>query len=170
MNLSRPSLRFLAPPLGAAVFVLLTSRDLPPIVASHFDGTGAANGFMSSEFYTWFMLAFVVGLPLLLTYLPAFVFNRSSARFNLPNEAYWLAPERRQETVSFLCRHMARFGMLLALLFCYSHWLVVQANVQVPPRLSTPWFMGGLIVFVLSIILWAGVLLGRFLRVPRSVA
>jgi hypothetical protein len=166
----RSSLRFLAPPLGAALFVLLTSRGLPPVVASHFDGSGAANGFMTREYYTLLMLALVVGMPLLLVYLPAFAFSGPEAKINVPNRDYWLAPERRQATVCFLRRHIARFGTLLLLLLCYVHWLVVQANAQVPPRLSSPWFMGGLIVFVVLSIIWAAVLRGRFRKVPREGA
>lgn len=170
MNATRDSLRYLAVPLAASVFVLLSSRELPPVVASHFDGSGAANGFMSRDFYTWFMLAFVVGLPLLLAYLPAFAFRRPAARINLPNATYWLAPERRQETIDFICRHLARFGILLVLLLCYSHWLVIEANLQVPPKLSSPRFNGGLLLFVTLSLVWAGILLGRFFRVPREDA
>jgi uncharacterized membrane protein len=167
MNSPRFSPTFLAPPLGAALFVALTSRDLPQLVASHFDGAGAANGFMTRDFYTWFMLGFVVGMPLLLVYLPAFVFSSPKARINVPNRQYWLAPERRQETVDFLCQHLARFGTLLLLLLCYVHWLVIQTNTRVPPKLSSPLFIGGLVVFVILSIIWAGVLLGRFRKVPR---
>lgn len=168
MNFPRPSPRFLAMALGAALFVLLTSRNLPPVVASHFDGAGAANGFMTREFYTWFMLAFVVGMPLLLVYLPAFALASPHARINLPNREYWLAPQRRQATVAFLCQHLARFGTLLLLLLCYLHWLVIQANAQVPPQLSSTWLVGGLVGFLISGVTWAGVLFGRFRKVPRE--
>lgn len=152
------------------MFVLLTSRDLPPVVASQFDGAGAASGFMTREFYTWLMFALVVGMPLLLVYLPAFVFASPRAKINVPNREYWLAPQRRQETVGFLCQHIARFATLLLLLLCYVHWLVIQANAQVPPKLSSPWFIGGLVVFVILSITWAGALLGRFRKVPREGA
>jgi hypothetical protein len=170
MNTPRPSLRFLALPTAAALFVLLSSRNLPPVVASHFDGSGAANGFMGRELYTWFMLAFVVGMPLLLVYLPAFIFSSPRTKINVPNREYWLAPERRQKTVQFLCRHMERFAALFLLLFCYAHWLVIQANAQVPPKLSSPWFVAGLLVFVVLSIIWAGVFLGRHRKVPREGA
>jgi uncharacterized membrane protein len=162
--------RFLVLALCAGFFVLLTSRALPAVVASHFDGAGVANGFMSRHFYTWFMLAFVVGLPILLVYVPSFVLRNQRTQFNLPNRDYWLAPERRQETVEFLCRHTSRFGVLLSLLLCYVHWLVIQANAQIPPKLSSSWFIGGLAVFVVLCIALIGALLGRFRKVPREGA
>jgi hypothetical protein len=110
MNASRPLPLFLALVLAAVVYVLLTSRGLPPVVASQFDGAGAANGFMRRGFYIGFMLTFVAGLPLLVVGLSTFLFRQPHAKLGIPNQAYWLAPDRRQETVDFLCQHMARFG------------------------------------------------------------
>src|SRR5689334_11841268 len=133
--------------LSAGAFVWVTSLRLPAVVASHFDGSGMANGFMSRSLYVWFMLAFTVGLPLLLAFLPSLFFERPSLRFNLPHRDYWLAPERRAETVAFLCQHNARFAMLLMLFLCYVHWLVVRANGATPPRLFAPPFIAGLALF-----------------------
>lgn len=168
MNASRPLPLFLALVLAAVVYVLLTSRGLPPVVASQFDGAGAANGFMRRGFYIGFMLAFVAGLPLLVVGLSTFLFRRPHARLGIPNQAYWSAPDRRQETVDFLCQHMARFGSLLMLLLCFSHGLVVRANAQLPPKLSSAWFIGGLIVFLVLTLVWAGALLVRFRKMPRE--
>ena len=153
-------------PLAATAYVVLTSRALPPVVASHFDGGGAANGFMSRQFYIWFMLAFVVGIPLLLVVLPNLALRHTRIPFNLPNRDFWLAPDRRQETVEFLCRHNARFGILLTVFLCYVHWLVIRANAVAPPTLSSAMFIVGLTVFALLSIAWLGALLGRFRKVP----
>ena len=166
----RSSLHFLALVCAAALFVWITSPTLPPIVASHFDGAGTADGFMTRQFYTWFMLAFVVGLPLVLVYLPTCLLRSPRARINVPNREHWLAPERKEDTIEFLCRHMTRFGLLLLLFLCYVHWLVIDAHGQVPPRLSSPWFIGGLVGFVVLSIAWAGALLVRFRRMPSKGA
>ena len=154
----------------AAVFVWLTSRGLPSVVASHFDAAGVANGFMTRNFYAWFMLAFVVGLPLLLSLLPNLVFRSEKIRINLPNREYWLAPERRRETHDFLCRHNSRFGVLLTLFLCYVHWLVLRANAVAPPRLPSMPFIIGLALFGVLSVVWVAALLVRFRKVPpRSI-
>lgn len=152
--------------LAAAAFVWLTSRRLPAIVASHFDLHGAADGFMARTTYAAFMLAFAAGLPLLVALLPNLLFRSAHVRLNLPHREYWLAPERRPETVTFLCRHNARFAFLLTLFLCYVHWLVVRANAAAPPRLSSPLLVAGLILFGVTGLVWFGVLLARFQRVP----
>jgi hypothetical protein len=123
---------------------------------------------MTRRFYTWFMLALVVGVPLLLVYLPGFALRNPRARLNIRNPEYWLSPERRQGTVDYFCRHMERLGALVMALLCYIHWLVIQANAQTPPTLSSPWFIGGLVAFTILSLLWAAALVGRFREVPRE--
>ena len=156
--------------IAAAAFVLFTSQSLPTLVASHFDGSGVANGFMPRQFYAWFMLALTAGLPLLLTLLPSLLFRSERIRLNLPNRDYWLAPERKSATVAYLCRHNARFATALTLFLCYVHWLVLRANATAPPRLSSPQFISGLLAFGAFAVAWFAMLLGRFRKVPRESA
>src|SRR5512142_224784 len=112
----------------AVAFVWRTSNGLPALVASHFGASGMANGFMPHDFYVRFMIAFVIGLPTLMVFLTGHVLGSSKARINLPNRDYWLAPERRAETIAFLRAGLIWFGVLLVTFLCYVHWLVVVAN------------------------------------------
>jgi hypothetical protein len=150
----------------AAAFVWMTSDSLPALVASHFGASGTADSFMPRDAYIRFMLAFVVGLPLFIVGLTTLALGSPNARINVPNREYWLAPERREETVSFLRLHTVRFGGMLVVFLCYVHWLVVRANEAQPVRLHNQWFIGGLAVFVISALAWTKVLLGRFRQVP----
>jgi hypothetical protein len=152
--------------LAAAAYVWTTSHGLPPIVASHFNASGAADGFMSRQFYIWFMIAFIAGLPLLLVLLPNLAFHHPRLRFNVPNRDYWLAPERRPETVAFLCRQNTWLSVLITGFLCYVHWLVLQANTMNPPRLSSPLFVVGLALVMILSSAWALALVLRFLKVP----
>lgn len=148
----------------AAAFVVGTSSRLPPVVASHFGAPGLADGFMSQRFYVVFMLALLVGLPSLLVALTSWSLGRSNSRINLPHKEYWLAPERRGETVAYLRSSLMGFGAGLVSFLCYVHWLVVLANEQSPPRLANAWFVGGLLVFVMGLLVWLGSLRARFRR------
>ncbi len=146
----------------AFVFVWLTSGLLPDITASHFGASGAANGFMPRESYLRFMLAFVVLLPLFMVLVTGAALRSPKARINLPNREYWLAPERRAETVRYLRLHMVRYGSMLVVFLCYVHWLVVVANAVTPPRMPLAGIIGGLIVFVFVSIGWTILLFLRF--------
>ena len=158
---------FLALTACAALFVWLTSRALPELAASHFAASGTANGFMSRTIYVRFMLLFVVVLPLVLVFVPSVSLNNRKAGIRLPNRDYWLAPERRAETVEFLRQHMARFGSMLVVFLCYIHWLVVRANSVFPPNMPAPWAVGGIGVFVVCALIWVRALLRHFGNVPR---
>jgi uncharacterized membrane protein len=151
--------------VGCSVaFVWLTSYQLPSVVASHFDGSGMANGFMPHRSYVSLMLALLVGLPTLLVVITWWSLGSSNARINLPNKDYWLAPERRRATVSYLRSGVLWFGTLLLVFLCYSHWLVVLANGQQPAKLHNSWFIGGLVAFLAILLIWLKVFLGHFRR------
>ncbi len=117
---------------------------------------------MPRAIYIFFMLAFVIGLPVLLVFATSFAIGHPSARINLPNRDYWLAPERRDETILVLRAGIMWFGTLLVAFLCYAHWLVVLANESQPAHLDESWFVGGLAVFVVATLVWLTVLLGRF--------
>lgn len=163
--------KFIAPFLVlvtcAALFVWATSQSLPAIVASHFDSIGNANGFMPRSAYVWFMLVIVALVPLILALMPLRAFHDPNARINLPNREYWLALERRAETIDYLSRQALRFSTMLLAFLCYAHWLVVQANKVAPPNLSSRWFVGGLVVFLAATLVWAVSFIGRFRNVSR---
>lgn len=146
----------------AAVFVWHTSQELPPLVASHFGASGDANGFMPRDFYIRFMLAFVLGLPTLMTFVTWRALGGSKARINIPNRDYWLAPERRAETIAFLRAGLLWFGVLLLTFLCFAHWLVVLANQAQPAHLDATWFLGGLGVFAVALLVWLIMLMSHF--------
>jgi uncharacterized membrane protein len=146
----------------AAVFVWLTSMRLPALVASHFDGSGAANGFMPHGFYVWFMLGFVVVLPAFMVVVTWLAIASPKTRINLPNKDYWLAPERRAETIDYVRSGILWFGTMLVAFLCYAHWLVVLANATQPVQLANSWFIGGLVVFLVSLLVWLKVFIGHF--------
>ena len=141
-----------------AGFVLFTAGSLPAVVASHFVSGGAANGFMPRETYLKFMLALVVGLPLLIAVLSRVTALVPPTMINLPNRDYWLAPERLEETLAYLRGQGSFFAVPLCVLLCYVHWLVVQANALTPPHFPESKFFAGLAVFVVVLVVW----LGRF--------
>jgi len=124
---------------GYAAFLVgiaATYARLPERMASHFNASGVANGWMSRDGYVWFMVGIVTFVSL--TMIAAF----GSVRFlpnsliNIPRRDYWLAPERRDETA----RTLMRFGLLMvgfeSLFFLAIHLLVVAANESQPVRLS----------------------------------
>jgi serine/threonine-protein kinase len=104
--------------------------ELPERMASHFDASGHADGWMSKAgFFVLFGLSFAS-----VTLVPA-VIARFAPRFpdslvNLPNKAYWLAPERRAETFGYIARWLLWLGAVSALLFTWLLSSTIEANLQ----------------------------------------
>jgi hypothetical protein len=148
----------------AAVFIWLTSQNLPPLVAAHFDSAGRVNAYMPRGHYIALLLGVAVVVPLFLVAVPRRALSKPGARINLPNGDYWLAPERREETVYFLARQTSVFAWLVVLFLCYVQWLVVRANALTPPSLNSEALVSGLVVFLVCTFSWVVRLMARFRR------
>jgi hypothetical protein len=149
---------------AAAAFIWVTSRQLPPLVASHFGAGGIANGFILHRRYVFAALFVCVAPALAIVFPVTLALRNPSARINLPNGDYWLAPERRAETVAFIRTQMMRFGTALLVFFCYVHWLVVKANESSPPRLAGASFVSAVAVFLGFLLVWIAIHYTRFRR------
>jgi uncharacterized membrane protein len=146
----------------AAVLIWLSSRNLPALVAAHFDAAGRANGYLARQPYIVILLLITVLVPLFVVTISNRAFSHPDARINLPNRDYWLAPERREATVRFLSHQMSLFAWLLVVYLCYTQWLVVRANALTPPTLDSRAFFSGLVLFLVCTLLWIVRLLRRF--------
>jgi len=148
----------------ALLYIWSSAHALPPIVASHFGPSGVPNGFMPRRSYLGVMMIIVLAVPVLTTVGMGSMLRRPGARINLPHRDYWLAPERREDTVTVLLGHMRLFAVALVLLLTYVHGLVVSANARLPPLLDSTLMMRALGVFLLFTITWIVMLLRRFRR------
>jgi uncharacterized membrane protein len=147
-------------------YLILTASSLPPLVASHFNGAGYPTAYMTRRFYTQFVLALGVGLPVAMVVLFTVVFS-SAQDMRLPNRGYWLAPERIARTRAVLISFGVGMGSLLVAMVCYIHWLQLGAHRSVPPHVSNRLVLGGLLVFSLITIGIIVAMLGAF-RLPRD--
>jgi hypothetical protein len=145
-----------------AGFVWRSAGALPPLVASHFDVSGAANGFMPRADYVIGMLVTLVSAGLLVAFLPFALPLLGDSRINLPNRQYWLEPARRAQTFVYLRLHGLSFASALVLFLAYVHWLVLQANLRQPPQLSTSSMITALAVFLAIVAIWLNALHARF--------
>lgn len=151
--------------LGYALFVLDAAQQLPDQVAVHFGPGGQANRWTNRAETTAFFekLTFVPAIFLLLSlvmrWLPA-------GLFNLPHRNYWLAPERRAQTVSVISRQLIWIGCLMILFLAGIYWLTIQANRATPAQLPMGLFLPLLGAFLAGTIIWSIVFIRRFSKVP----
>lgn len=137
---------------------------MPDVVATHFDGAGTPNGWMSRAGLVGVQLTILavmggifLGLPVLLDRMP-------TTMINIPHREHWLSPERRAGSMTALRNWMAVVGCGVVLLLMAVTGLLHQANRMTPPRLSSPMFVACLSAFLLYI---GGAIVALYRRFPR---
>ena len=158
--------------LCAGVLLLLAAQamyyfpQLPERMASHFGGDGRPNGWTPREGF-FGVIGFVVlvqsaaflGLPRILGRIP-------TALINLPNKHYWLAPERKQQTLAYVQDKMAWLGAaILGMIACVNQ-LVIHANLATEKRLDNEWFLLVMAVFFVFTAVWIATLYRRLRLSP----
>lgn len=156
--------------LPAAIFLLMLLvalfesvhlyPQLPERMASHFAANGQPNGWQSKQ--DFFLLTAIVVLvcSVVSFVLPLTIAVVPTELVNLPNKSYWLAPERRAQTVGMFAAHMAWFGCGLLFVTLYAVSQAIQANLPV----HAPFNSIGLQYVLIGFILFAVPLLIHLIR------
>jgi len=144
--------------------IALHYPELPERVASHFDIAGNPNDYMSKSGLVIFYVCiatFVLGLfgamPWILRRLP-------NSLINIPNRDYWLAPERREQTIETVSVLMDVFSAGIGALLVVTFELTFRASESGDGHLPAPWLVLG--TFLAFVAIWVGVWLKRFSKAP----
>ena len=147
-------------------FVATTTAQLGDPVATHFGSGFVANGWERRDSYLRFALSFSTVLPVIVALIVGWT-PRLFPRFvNLPHRDYWLAPERRAATLETIAVRAVLLGALLSVFMGGVHWLILQANAAVPPRLPPNLFWMMLIAFLTAFAFWVWAFWSRFRDAP----
>jgi len=138
----------------------------PERVATHFNGLGKADGWMHRDAATLMMVGFQTLMPLIFMGIAYSIFLFPASLINIPNRDFWLAPERRDESLAFVARTTALFSLAISLFFSGMNHLTFRAN-QEAGDLSLVGFWVLLVSFLAFTASWVAVLLFRF-RVPKG--
>ncbi len=150
----------------AVVFITYTTQYLPDNVATHFGADNRANGWMTRHGYVLFMLGFLIGVPAFVSFVVGALPRKYPHWTNVPNRDYWLAAERREESLIFLSAHGMRLACLIVMMMVGMHYTIFVANHMQPPALPISIFSSILIGFALALLWWIVRLYRRF-ATPR---
>jgi uncharacterized membrane protein len=122
-----------------------SAQSLPPRIATHFDASGHANGWMTREFYVYFiailglaLAAFIAGLGLVIG-----IFSQPRQKSGGSGRT----PGRNQNQSRFIGGMFWLASILLGFI-AGTHHLVIEANRTQPPHLQA----SGLIILVVLLI------------------
>jgi XapX domain-containing protein len=151
--------------LGFFSYLAVSGSRLPERVATHFGLEGQPDGWMDRTAHLRCMAVFGLAFPL---FVPAICYGLRflpDRFFNLPHRDYWLAPQRRPETMAYLYRHSLWFASLALGFVIGIHYSVIKANSLMPPHLPAPLILGVAGGFLAGTAVWVVKMLSHFRRV-----
>ena len=125
---------------------------MPAQVASHFNFWGEADGWMPKEnflIFQLFLLVFILGTTSL---IPAFFRKLPDSLINIRNKSYWLAPERREESIHKFARVSDNLRVALLMFFLGINYYAFEANIYGGNLSNGVWLILG--VFLLYTLYW----------------
>jgi uncharacterized membrane protein len=144
--------------------VIISDAQLPDRMAAHFDINGQPDGWESRSSYISFIISFGTGLTLFIVFMGFMVRLAPKQMFSLPNREYWLAPERRADTMAYIFSQMLWFTCWWICFLIGMHFSVIDANNQVPVQLPCWEVYGLLAIFLAGIPVWALIMMRHFKR------
>jgi len=142
---------------------------MPQRMASHFAADGSPNGWQSREAFFVLMIVVSSASAVVCVLAPRQIAAKSNARINLPHRDYWLAPERRAETMRTISATMAWFGCGILLVLISGTFLALQANLAPDHHFNSEAMLAVLGGFLASLLFLFVGLVRHFQRVPPSV-
>lgn len=162
--MNRAPFVFSAMIVAFAVLTFNSIGDMPAKVAVHFDANSAPDGWVSREEYGNYALLFLIGLPLILFAVMAWLPHITGGKGQIPNHEYWFSDERKQETKSFLLQHSSWLGTMTVAVLYAMHVFLIRANELNPPKLSTDRFLTVIFVYSCGLVWWAFAFFRHFQR------
>ena len=149
---------------GAFVlFVFGTLGRLPPVVASHFDGSGSPNGWSSRGAYAALLVLVGLVLPLGIVGLVKVLTRQGPHQLNIPARQYWTRPEHAAEAVRRVQAYLWWLGCIMTAIASAIHWTILAAHAHRPPHLSSR----GIILVIGIAILALGIWIAGWYRLLR---
>jgi uncharacterized membrane protein len=144
--------------------VILSDAQLPDRIATHFNFNGQPDGWASRGSYMSFIISFGTGLTLFIVFVGFVLRFAPNESISLPNREYWLAPERRAETKTYIFRQMLWFSCWLICFLIGMHFSTIDANKRLPVQLPNWEIYGLLAIFLAGIPVWILIMVRHFKR------
>lgn len=116
--------------LVGIVAIFLARAELPEQVASHYDSSGTPDGWMDRDTFLGLYAGLLVLMAGLFGGLAAFLPRLPNAMINVPHKDYWLAPERRDESLRGMTSMLVWIGVATLLFLVALFRMTWTANLS----------------------------------------
>jgi hypothetical protein len=153
--------------LGAVQLSYYAPR-IPEIVGSHFARGGLVTGRQTKAAFFSTELAMIVLATVVAFGIPRIIAAVPVSLINLPHKEYWLAPERRENTLAYIRVWSAWFGCGLLAFLLFVMELAFRANLHTPLQFNNAAFAPALLAFVAFDTMLVLRLILHFARTPSN--
>ena len=150
------------------VQLTLIGPQLPEKVASHFGADGQPDGWTSSTVLLILYGVLQFGGAALMIGLAKLIWILPDSLLNIPNKDYWLAEERRSQTLQINTNMLIFIAGLTAMFLAGIFQMIFQANLNNQQALPMALFWVELAVYLVLVIGVVVNLHRRFLNVPAE--
>lgn len=164
MDSRLPKLVFLILVLFATVHFSLLYPQLPDVVASHFNAQGAPNGWQTKTGFMATVAIITLVMVLIGFIMPLVIVRLPVQLINLPNKRFWLAPERRAQTRTFLEAYFGWFACAIYFVVLVAFNYAVQVNLHPDNPPSAIWLVASLVAIAIFAIFWSRLIFTHFSR------
>lgn len=140
---------------------------LPDQIVSHFNLKGQPDNWSNKQnvlFGHFGLIFFFASMFLFTSWL---TFRLPDSFVNLPHKNYWLAPQRRKQTLDAVATFLIWIGNVVIIFFMVIVNLSYQVNLNSDQKSSNLWF--ALIIFLATIAYMIYLLFRRFHRIPLTI-
>jgi len=167
-NTRLPSSVFFALVALGAVQLFYYEPRIPKILGSHFAWGGFVTGWQTKAAFFSTDLAMIVLATVVAFGIPRIIAAVPVSRINLPHKEYWLAPERRENTLAYIRVWSAWLGCCLLAFLLFVMELAFRANLHTPPQFNNAAFVPALLAFVALDTMLVLRLILHFARTPSN--
>lgn len=134
-------------------------------IATHFDGSGTANGWMTPPENILFVMGTTIGCCAVFALFDYLTSICPAYSFNVPNQEYWRSEEHLPETRRIFQRFMFECGVYVFLFMMIVNGWIAWANLSTPPRLDGEFIFLG---FFLAVLVFWVIRLFLAFRLPKD--
>lgn len=164
---SLPWLIVAAALIGSILQAVFFWPHLPDEVASHFNAVGQADGWMSKTAFVAVTLLIQIGLAAMMLGFGWLIKVLPTSMINIPNREYWLADERREQTLGESESLMAWIAAGTAVFMMVIFYLTFDANVGEKKGLNSSASWSCAIVYMVGLLVFCVMRLKKYFRVPE---
>jgi uncharacterized membrane protein len=151
---------------GTVILSIVYWPQLPEKVASHFGAGGQPNGWMSKGAFVTFNIVLQLGLAVVMFGTGVLSRMLPTSMLNIPNREYWLADERREQTLAETESMLGWIGAGTAVFLLIIFWLVFEANAGEDRTLNATAFWIATVAFIVGLLVYCFVKVAKYYRVP----